>query len=340
MIIGLTGSIAAGKGVVSDFLKDKGFVYLSLSNELREIARKRKIEITRVNLQDLGNSLRREFSPSVLANTVIEKINKQALEKVIVDGIRNPSEIKELKKLKNFFLVSVDAPIEQRFQRCVDRNRESDPISYMDFLSIDERDKGMGEDLLTGQGVARCMSEADFTFTNSGTLDDAKKDIDILFDKINDSIPRPSWDEYFSDISKAVAKRATCNRGKAGCVIVKNKHILVSGYVGSPNGLPHCDEVGHQMESTIHEDGVEREHCIRTTHAEQNAICQAAKLGISIDGATIYCKMEPCSVCAKIIINSGIRRVVCEKRYQSGAQSLLEEGGVLVDVLNEEVEGY
>ncbi|MFH0808101.1 MAG: cytidine/deoxycytidylate deaminase family protein [archaeon] len=151
---------------------------------------------------------------------------------------------------------------------------------------------------------------------------------------------RPSWDEYFMEICRVVAKRATCDRGRTACVIVKDKHILVTGYVGSAKGLPHCDEVGHQMEDTIHEDGVKRGHCVRTSHAEQNAICQAAKLGISIDGSTVYCKLEPCPVCAKMIINCGIKRVVCEKRYQSGAQSLLEQAGVKVEVLIDEVEEY
>ena len=151
---------------------------------------------------------------------------------------------------------------------------------------------------------------------------------------------RPSWDEYFIEISRAVAKRSTCDRGRCGCVIVKDKHPLVTGYSGSPKGLPHCDEEGHQIESTFHEDGIKRDHCVRTTHAEQNAICQAAKLGISINGATLYCKMEPCSTCAKMIINSGIERIVCEKKYQSGAEELLKKAGIKIDILNEEIEKY
>ena len=89
---------------------------------------------------------------------------------------------------------------------------------------------------------------------------------------------RPSWDEYFIEVSKAVAKRATCDRGRSSCVIAKNKQILCTGYVGSPAGLPHCDEVGHQFKQTTHEDGTVTNHCVRTIHAEQNAICQAAKL--------------------------------------------------------------
>ena len=153
---------------------------------------------------------------------------------------------------------------------------------------------------------------------------------------------RPSWDEYFMEVMKAVAKRATCDRGKSGCIIARNKQILVTGYVGSPVGLPHCDEVGHQMKSTVHEDGKKSQHCVRTTHAEQNAICQAAKLGISIDGSTIYCQMTPCFTCAKMIINSGIKRVVCEKKYHAGKDSeeLFKKAGVELKILKDEVQKY
>ena len=125
---------------------------------------------------------------------------------------------------------------------------------------------------------------------------------------------RPSWDEYFMEIANTVAKRATCDRGRSGCVIARGKQLLVTGYVGSPNGMPHCDEVGHQMKKTIHEDGSITNHCVRTVHAEQNAICQAAKLGIALEDSTLYCRMTPCRTCTMLIINCGIKRVVCEKR--------------------------
>jgi len=339
MIIGLTGSLAAGKGVVSDFLKKQGFVYLSLSNELREIAKEKKIELTREKLQNLGNQLREENGSSTLAETIIKKIINQQYQKCIVDGIRNPAEIDALKKMKNFFLISMDASPEIRFNRMKERARESDPQTWEDFLRIDSKDKGLGE-TETGQGVGKCMMQADFTLINAGTLEEIEKKVQELYVKIESKIPRPSWDEYFMEIAKAVSKRATCNRGKSGCVIAKNKQILVTGYVGSPKGFPHCDEVGHQIETTIHEDGIKREHCIRTAHSEQNAICQAAKFGIPINGATLYCKMTPCPVCAKMIINVGIKRVVCEKKYQSGAENLLMMAGIQVDILNNEIERY
>ena len=153
---------------------------------------------------------------------------------------------------------------------------------------------------------------------------------------------RPSWDEYFMEIARTVAKRATCDRGKSGCVIVRDRQILVSGYVGSPKGLPHCDDVGHLFKKVIHDDGTITNHCMRTVHAEQNAICQAAKLGISLNEATLYCKMTPCRTCAMLIINCGIRRVVCEKKYHAGTESeeMFRTAGVELEFFEDMVERY
>lgn len=153
---------------------------------------------------------------------------------------------------------------------------------------------------------------------------------------------RPSWDEYFMELAQTVAKRATCDRGRSGCVITRDKQILVTGYVGSPRGLPHCDEVGHLMKKVEHEDGRVSQHCMRTVHAEQNAICQAARLGISLNGATLYCRMTPCRTCAMLIINCGIVRVVCEKKYHDGKESeeMFRLGGVQLEYVNDEIETY
>jgi dCMP deaminase len=141
---------------------------------------------------------------------------------------------------------------------------------------------------------------------------------------------RPSWDDYFLELANAALSRATCDRGKSGCVIVRDKQVLATGYVGSPAGLPHCDDAGHLMKKVIQENGEISEHCVRTVHAEQNAICQAAKRGISIEGATIYQRMTPCRTCAMLLINCGIEKVVCERKYQLAEESeqLLAEAGI------------
>ena len=153
---------------------------------------------------------------------------------------------------------------------------------------------------------------------------------------------RPTWDEYFMEVSRTIAKRATCDRGRSGCVIARNKQILVTGYVGSPVGLPRCDDVGHLFKQVTHEDGKVTNHCMRTVHAEQNAICQAARLGISLQDSTLYCRMTPCRTCAMLIINCGIKRVVCEFKYHSGSESeeMFAEAGIELAYVNEEVLQY
>lgn len=153
---------------------------------------------------------------------------------------------------------------------------------------------------------------------------------------------RPSWDEYFMKIMEMVGTRSTCDRGRTGCVIVKDKRVISTGYVGSPTGLPHCDDVGHEMHTVTHPDGSQTRHCIRTIHNEQNAICQAARVGISLEGATLYCKMTPCYTCAKMIISAGIKRVVCQQDYHAGERSkeVFTEAGVAYELLNEVMTKY
>ena len=153
---------------------------------------------------------------------------------------------------------------------------------------------------------------------------------------------RPSWDEYFMSIAELVGSRGTCDRGRAGTVTVKNKRMLTTGYVGSPVGLPSCDDLGHEMHTVTTAEGKTSQHCIRTTHSEQNAIVQAARVGVSLDGATLYTHMAPCYVCAKMIINVGITRVVCGLDYHGAARSkeVFKQAGVKFELLQNKMQMY
>lgn len=118
---------------------------------------------------------------------------------------------------------------------------------------------------------------------------------------------RKSWDEYFMRIAQEVSSRSTCDRKFVGAVIVRDKTILSTGYNGSIRGMPHCDEVGHDMENN---------HCIATIHAECNAVLQAAKNGVAIDGGTIYTTASPCWPCFKMIVNAGLKRICFLEFYR------------------------
>lgn len=117
---------------------------------------------------------------------------------------------------------------------------------------------------------------------------------------------RPSWDQYFVEITLDVSKRSTCLRAQVGAIVVKDKRILTTGYNGAPKGLPHCLDEGCEIVGG---------HCVRSLHAEQNAILQAALYGVPLEGGTIYTTHQPCVVCAKMIINAGLKRVVYAGQY-------------------------
>lgn len=132
---------------------------------------------------------------------------------------------------------------------------------------------------------------------------------------------RGTLDERLFGIVRAVAEGSTCDRGKVGAITVREKRILTTGYPGAPPGLPHCDDVGHMIRVVKHTDGTHKEHCVRTVHAEANAIAQAAKEGVILKGAAIYCSMFPCLDCAKLIVAAGLKEVHTEADYQASADS-------------------
>ncbi|MDD4956959.1 MAG: dCMP deaminase family protein [Candidatus Omnitrophica bacterium] len=144
---------------------------------------------------------------------------------------------------------------------------------------------------------------------------------------------RPSWDEYFLSIAGFVATRSTCLRRQVGAVVVKNKQILATGYNGAPSGLRHCAEIGCMRQELGVPSGERHELC-RALHAEQNAFLQAARHGVSLEGATLYITNQPCSICAKMIINVGIGKIVIEGDYPDEfARQFIQESGIEMVVM-------
>ena len=141
-------------------------------------------------------------------------------------------------------------------------------------------------------------------------------------------MPRPSWDQYFIDITRLVATRSTCLRRQVGALLVKDRCILATGYNGTPAGITHCEDVGCLRERMNVPSGERHELC-RGLHDEQNAIIQAARHGVNIDGSTLYCTTMPCIICSKMLINAGIRRFVYEDGYSDGlAREMVAEAGI------------
>ncbi len=148
---------------------------------------------------------------------------------------------------------------------------------------------------------------------------------------------RPSWDEYFLNIAGLVSTRSTCLRRQVGAVVVKNKQILATGYNGAPTGIAHCEEKGCLREKLAIPSGQRHELC-RALHAEQNAFLQAARHGVNLNGATLYSTIQPCSICAKMIINVGIEKLVIEGSYPDEfALKFLEKAGIEIRVIKNEM---
>ena len=341
MIVGVTGYLAAGKDTFADYLVDNfKFEHHSLSDIIRADLRKTGKEVTRENLTKIGSVLRENLGAGILSERVLQKIGNK--EKVVVSSIGTVGEIKELQKRKDFVLVFIDAPQKTRFDRIVARNREKDPQTFEEFKEQERKEsKGGGKSFREFENTKKM---AQVVLRNDNTFEAFYQKIEKFVEDWSSKLRfvRPSWDAYFLEVVSSVARRATCDRGRTASVIVKDKRILTTGYVGSPQGLPHCDEAGHLMKTVHHEDGRVSQHCVRTLHGEMNAILQAAKYGIPIGGATLYTKLAPCPNCAMLIINAGIKRVVASVGYHGAVETpkLLKKAGIQLVVLDNKIVKY
>jgi len=184
IIIGLTGPIAGGKGMVAELLKKKGFFYSSTSDRVREEIRKGEMEITRENLQKIADNLRNEFGGEILAKRTWEKVGKKGGAKVVIDSIRGEAEVDFLKKKPNFYLIGVTAPRRLRYQRLASRQRESDPVGWKDFLKIDRIDFRSGKGK-KGRNIKACLRKADYVLINKGTIKELEAKVEEILAKID-----------------------------------------------------------------------------------------------------------------------------------------------------------
>lgn len=175
IIIGLTGPMAGGKGIVAEYLKKKGFYYSSTSERVREECRRRGKEITRDSLQNTADELRRKFGPEVLAKRTWKMVEKYPL--AVIDSIRGIAEVDFLKNKSNFYLIGVTASKKSRYQRLVARSRESDPITWREFLAADKKDFKSGQGKF-GRNITACLKKTDLLLHNNQKVKDLEKRVE------------------------------------------------------------------------------------------------------------------------------------------------------------------
>jgi dCMP deaminase len=335
MIIGVTGLYGAGKDTVSGILQEMNFAQVSFSQILREDLAKHKKPLTRINLINHGNYLRKHLGPSVLAQKALEKIRDG--ENHVFTSIRNPFEVRLLQKRRDFLLINIIVPENVRLKRIIQAQKANTPKSLKELKQREKLESGNDPN---AQQLHVVNKMAKVTINNNCSLNKLKAKVQKLIEdwiyKLQET--RPDWDTYFMDIAEQIKQRATCMSAKKGTVIVREKQILSTGYNGSPKGITHCNKGGCIRCTNRHlgkiKSGVYSEPCI-CAHSEENAIVQAAYNGVATKGATLYTTFTPCTTCCKMIINAGIVKVIAKVSYPDDVGTkMLKEAGIRLEVLD------
>lgn len=329
MIIGVTGLNGAGKDTVADYLVTKSFYHISLSDIIRDEARKRKAPLSRDSLIRIGNELRQRFGIGVLAERALERM--QSDKHYVVTSLRHPGEVEALKKRPDFLLVKVVAPSRVRYERVSVRSGRDDGVSTFDDFVQKEKEEQSSD--FYKQQLHKVTTMARVTIDNSGSVEELYPKVDrFLQDWVKKLQPkRPSWDEYFMHIAKVVSSRSNCIKRKIAAIVVKDLRIISTGYNGTPRGVKNCNEGGCARCNSFTTSGTKLDECT-CSHGEENAIVQASYHGVSLKNSTLYTTFSPCLTCAKMIINAGIQEVVYNVDYPltETAAAMLRGAGVEV----------
>jgi deoxycytidylate deaminase len=316
MIIGITGTNAAGKGTAVDFLKQKGFKHYSARDLITQEIQKRNLPVDRQHMQDVANELRTQYGPAYIT----EQLYQQALTNggnAAIESFRCPGEIDAMRRLPNFILLAIDANPNLRYQRAAGRRSATDSnLTFEKFLEDEKRENSNNDPFK--QNLSKCAEMADIFLLNDGTTNELEEKLstNITFNSEGFLTRRPTWDEAFMMETYLWASRSTCRRRKVGAVISTPDHAMIAqGYNGSPRGTPNCIDIGFcERQKQNIPSGQMLEKC-KAVHAEANAVINAGRQGKSVDGGVLYCTTFPCTICAGIITNSGIKEIIYEADY-------------------------
>lgn len=305
MIVGITGTLGAGKGTVAKFLKRRGFMHYSVREFLVEEIVKRGLEVNRESMVLVANDLRARFGGSY----IVEELYNRAKEKggnVVIESIRCVGEVESLKKKKDFVLWAVDADVENRYARIVERKSSSDKVSFQDFVRQEEKEMENVDKLK--QNLKACIEMSDVVFRNDWTIVELESKVEKVLGKgfVGKGVVKRnaiSWDDYFMAVAGLSAQRSKDPSTQVGaCVVDSDNKIVGVGYNGFPTG---CDDDKLPWDKQGDFLNVKYPY---VCHAELNAILNSA--GKNLKGASIYVYLFPCNECAKAIIQSGIKEVV------------------------------
>jgi len=310
MIIGITGTIGAGKGTIVDILKEKGFVHYSVREFLIEEIKKRGLDVNRDSMVFVANDLRQRFSPSYIVEQLYSKAEKQN-ENIIIESLRTPGEILALKRKENFYLLAVDADPFLRYERIQKRKSETDSLSYAEFLSNEGRE--MNSDDPAKQNIKKCIEMADYKFWNNDDVESLKSNVLEVLENISPNQKNDnrffgrtdylSWDEYFMGVSILSSLRSKDPSTQVGaCIVDSDKKIVATGYNGAPRGINDKD-----FPWSREGDFLETKYAY-VCHAELNAVLNSTR--DNLKNCTMYVALFPCNECAKAIIQSGIKKIV------------------------------
>ena len=310
IIIGITGTLGAGKGSVVDYLvKNEGFEHYSVREFLIEKIKEKNLPINRDSMVSVANDLRAKHGSSYLAEQLYEKASRSK-KPVIIESLRTPAEIESLRMKGSFFMLAVDADPRIRYERVVIRGSETDKVSFEKFLEDEKRELSTSDP--NKQNLSKCIEMADFKIDNSGSLEDLYHDVKIVFDLIKERFSNKwsgfkrqdyiDWDEYFMGVAMLSAMRSKDPSSQVGaCIVNQDKQIVATGYNGWPINI------SDDLLPWTREGSVLDKKYVYVVHAEANAITNSP---VSLKGSTIYVALHPCNECAKLIIQSGIKEVV------------------------------
>ena len=306
MIIGLTGLNGAGKTTVVEHLRKKNFIAISLSEVPHEMLRQEGKETTQENILAKENALQEEQGKGILVEMILNQMQDDL--HYVIDNLRSSGDVEALKTRKDFVLISVEAPLEIRFERLLERKRKKE-VSYEEILAFEREElENEEEDKEKLVAVARM---AHIVLRNDQDLDVLYKKIDrMLADMSKKYILNSSSDDhFFIEIAQVTAKQSHCLKRRVGAVLVKDKRILAIGFDGTPIHINHCNEDG----CSACKSETEKDSCL-CNHAEENLIFQAAAYGLSVQDAKVYTTDSPCLRCTKAFLNAGVKEIVFNEK--------------------------